>query len=219
MDLVTTTSRTTVTIRMAWIVASLLLVLGSWLIGQGAWIHVKAVTAQWLLQDAWHETLTMQRPVKPWAWADTWPVGRLLVPRLTINQIILADASGESLAFGPGMVGNGKFPNDDLQSLIVSGHRDTHFSFVRDVQLGERITVQTRQGKWRNFVVGTIEVVDSRIDALPIHEERPNLRLITCYPFDALRPGGPLRYVVTARPVALSVASQTVTSASAGGGS
>ena len=219
MDLVTTTSRTTVTIRMAWIVASLLLVLGSWLIGQGAWIHVKAVTAQWLLQDAWHETLTMQRPVKPWPWADTWPVGRLIVPRLTINQIILADTSGESLAFGPGMVGNGKFSNDDLQSLILSGHRDTHFSFVRDVQLGERITVQTLQGNWRSFVVGNIEVVDSRIDALPMNEERPDLRLITCYPFDALLPGGPLRYVVTARPVALSVASQTVASISAGGGS
>lgn len=216
--MVTTTSRTTVTIRMAWIVASLLLVLGSWLMGQGAWIHAKAVAAQWLLQDAWHETLTTQRLVKPWPWADTWPVGRLIVPRLSINQIILADASGESLAFGPGKVGNGNFSDEDSQSLILSGHRDTHFSFVRDVQLGERITVQTRQGKWRSFVVGNIEVVDSRIDALPMNEERPDLRLITCYPFDAVLPGGPLRYVVTARPVALSVASQTVTSVSADGG-
>lgn len=216
--MVTTTSRTTVTIRMAWIVASLLLVLGSWLMGQGAWIHAKAVAAQWLLQDAWHETLTTQRLVKPWPWADTWPVGRLIVPRLSINQIILADASGESLAFGPGKVGNGNFSDEDSQSLILSGHRDTHFSFVRDVQLGERITVQTRQGKWRSFVVGNIEVVDSRIDALPMNEERPDLRLITCYPFDAVLPGGPLRYVVTARPVALSVASQTAASVSAGGG-
>ena len=202
MDLVTTVSRTPVTLRMAWIVASLLLVFGSWLIGQGAWIHVKALAAQWLLQHAWQEMLATQQPVKPWPWADTWPVGRLIVPRLGINQIILADASGQSLAFGPGKVRNGTFSDEDSQGLLLSGHRDTHFSFVRDVQLGDKMTVQTRQGNWRSFVVETLEVVDSRIDTLPTNEGKADLRLITCYPFDAVLPGGPLRYVVTARHVA-----------------
>jgi sortase A len=28
---------------------------------------------------------------------------------------------------------------------------------------------------------------------------QPTLTLITCYPFDAIAPGGPLRYVVRAR--------------------
>ena len=65
MDLGTAAARTTVTIRMVWIVASLLFVLGSWLIGQGLWIHVKAVAAQWLLQNAWHQTLNTQQPIKP----------------------------------------------------------------------------------------------------------------------------------------------------------
>jgi len=198
MDLGTTTSRRTVSIRMVWIVASLLFVLGGWLIGQGVWIHVKALAAQWLLQQAWHKTLATQQPVKPWPWADTWPVGRLIVPRLRINQIILADASGQSLAFGPGKIGNGKISDDDSQGLILSGHRDTHFSFVRDVQLGERITVQTLQGDWRSFVVEDIEVVDSRIDTLQTNQGTADLQLITCYPFDALAPGGPLRYVVRA---------------------
>jgi sortase A len=202
MDLVATISRTPVTIRMVWIVASLLFVLGSWLIGQGAWIHVKALAAQWLLQHAWEETLTTQQPVKPWPWADTWPVGRLIVPRLSINQIILADVSGQSLAFGPGKVGNGKFSDDDSQGLLLSGHRDTHFSFVRDIQLGERITVQTLQGNWRSFVVEHIEVVNSQTDQLLRYPEEASLLLITCYPFDALLPGGPFRYVVKARAVA-----------------
>ena len=219
MDLVTTVSRTPVTLRMAWIVASLLLVFGSWLIGQGAWIHVKALAAQWLLQHAWQETLATQQPVKPWPWADTWPVGRLIVPRLGINQIILADASGQSLAFGPGKVRNGTFSDEDSQGLLLSGHRDTHFSFVRDVQLGERMTVQTRQGNWRSFVVETLEVVDSRFDTLPTNEGKADLRLITCYPFDAVLPGGPLRYVVIARHVVSRVVAQAVASARAAGGS
>ncbi|MDH5428462.1 MAG: class GN sortase [Nitrospirota bacterium] len=218
MALVTTTPRTSVAHFMVWIVASLLFAFGSWLIGQGAWIHIKAVAAQWLLQRAWQETLTTQQPVKPWPWADTWPVGRLLVPRLNINQIILANASGESLAFGPGKVGHGTFLDEDSPSLILSGHRDTHFSFVRDLQLGERLRVQTLQGNWQDFVVETREVVDSRIDTLTRKQEGSLLQLITCYPFESLLPGGPLRYVIIARPVGPQNISQVVTSASTGGG-
>lgn len=198
MDLVATTSRRSVTIRMVWMVTSLLFVLGSWLIGQGAWIHIKAVAAQWLLQNAWDETLTMQQSVKPWPWADTWPAGRLIVQRLDINQIILANASGQSLAFGPGKVGNENFSNDDSQRLILSGHRDTHFSFVQNLQHGDNMEVQTIQGNWRHFVVTNMEVVDSRIETLTTNQRGVNLQLITCYPFDALSPGGPLRYVVQA---------------------
>ena len=216
MDLVTATSRTQVNIRMVWVVVSLLFLLGSWLIGQGLWIHVKAMVAQWLLQSAWHETLITQQPVKPWPWADTWPVGRLRVPRLGIDQIILVNASGQSLAFGPGKVGNGKFSGDDAQGLILSGHRDTHLSFVRDIQHGDIMTVQTIQGDWHRFVVEEITVVDSRIEQL---QGRVDLRLITCYPFDALIPGGPLRYVVTARPLASRLIFHTADSARAGGGS
>ncbi len=199
MDLVTTPPRTRVRHHMVWIVASLLFGLGSWLIGQGAWIHLKAVTAQWLLHQAWQETLTSQQPVKPWAWADTWPVGKLTIPRLGTNQIILADASGQSLAFGPGKVGKGKFSGKDSESLILSGHRDTHFSFVQDLQVGDVLTLQTLQGNWLNFSVENTAVVDSQEVTLTSNHEGGMLQLITCYPFDAVLPGGPLRYVVTAK--------------------
>jgi sortase A len=219
MDLGTATLRTPVTIRMVWIVASLLFVLGSWLIGQGLWIHVKAVAAQWLLQNAWHETLKSQQAVKPWPWADTWPVGRLIVPRLGINQIILADASGRSLAFGPGKVGNRKFSDAKNESLIVSGHRDTHFSFLRDVQRGDAMTLQTVQGDWLKYVVEETAVLDSQTDQLFRYQKEASLLLITCHPFDALLPGGPFRYVVKARAVAPLVIPQTAASAMTGGGS
>jgi sortase A len=41
-------------------------------------------------------------------------------------------------------------------------------------------------------------VLDSRRDRLVIEADRPMLTLLTCYPFDALLPGGPLRYVAIA---------------------
>jgi sortase A len=213
MDLGTTTPGTPVNSRMVWIVASLLFVLGSWLIGQGLWIYLKAAAAQWLLQQAWDETLKTQQPAKPWPWADTWPVGRLTVPRLGINQIILADASGRSLAFGPGKLGNRKFSDAKNESLILSGHRDTHFSFLRDVQPGEIINLQTVQGDWLKYVVEETVVLDSQTDQLFRYPEEASLLLITCYPFDALLPGGPFRYVVKARAVAPLVIPHNATSA------
>ncbi len=42
------------------------------------------------------------------------------------------------------------------------------------------------------------EVIDARQARLAPDDGRPILSLVTCYPFDAIVPGGPLRYVVTA---------------------
>src|SRR4051794_31690320 len=54
--------------------AAVLAVAGLFLVGQGLWIHAKGLLAQVLLERAFTETLVTGRPVKPWSWADTWPV-------------------------------------------------------------------------------------------------------------------------------------------------
>ncbi|WP_204322422.1 hypothetical protein, partial [Streptococcus pneumoniae] len=56
--------------------------LGLVLCGQGAWIHVKAATAQAMLDSAFGRSMREGRPVKPWSWLDTWPVARISLPRL-----------------------------------------------------------------------------------------------------------------------------------------
>ena len=192
-----TTSRTDVTRSMARILAGLLLVLGCLLIGQGLWIPVKAIAAQWLLQQAWTQTLTTQQPARPWPWADTWPVGRLLVPRYGIDQIILADASGRSLAFGPGQF-SGSLQADEPGAIVLSGHRDTHFQFLQHLQENDLIEVEWPTGHRTSYTVQELTVVDSRHICLANHPDSDALILTTCYPFDAILPGGPLRYVVRA---------------------
>ena len=192
-----TTGRTDVTPRMGRMVAGVLLVLGSWLIGQGVWIPVKAAAAQWLLQDAWARTLKTQHPTKPWPWGDTWPVGRLLVPRQGIDQIILADASGRSLAFGPGQL-SGSVQADEPGAIVLSGHRDTHFQFLQYLQKDDLISIEWPTGHRTAYTVQELMVVDSRHTRLANHADSDALILTTCYPFDAIVPGGPLRYVVRA---------------------
>ncbi len=48
------------------------------------------------------------------------------------------------------------------------------------------------------FRVRELAVVDSRSAVIRSEPRAAALVLMTCYPFDALVPGGPLRYVVTA---------------------
>jgi sortase A len=53
------------------VLIALLALSGFGLLGQGAWIHAKALLAQVLLKRTFAETVATGRDVKPWSWADT----------------------------------------------------------------------------------------------------------------------------------------------------
>ena len=116
------------------------------LLGQGAWIHAKAWLAQVLLERAFAETVATGRDVKPWSWADTWPVARIEVKRIGASAIVLAGSSGQALAFGPGHVE--LTPDAGERGVAVySAHRDTHFRFLKDVKKGDEVAVTRRDGE------------------------------------------------------------------------
>lgn len=166
-------------------------------------IYVKAWLAQRLLHRAWAATQAQGvggGPVKPWPWADTWPVGRLSVPDRGVDLIVLADASGRSMAFGPGVVA-GTAPPGARGHTVLGGHRDTQFRFLKDLTLGARVRLEAADGTRRDYAVTETLVVDAHAVEILWDTGDAQLTLVTCYPFDALVPGGPLRYVV--RTVAL----------------
>ncbi len=178
----------------------LLAAAGAWQAGHGAWIYAKAALAQLLLQRAWALTLNGQAEVKPWPWADTWPVARLRVPAHGVDLIVLSGVSGRTLAFGPGHV-PGSAAAGRPGTAIVTGHRDTQFRFLERVRSGDEILVEAPGRPPSRFRVRDTRVVDSRTAVIASGEGAVSLVLLTCYPFDALTPGGPLRYVVTAEAV------------------
>ena len=187
--------------RFLRIAAALALCLALWQLGQGTYIQAKAWLAQVLIKQAWARTLEGEAQAKPWPWADTWPVARVTVPGRDIERFVLAGANGRSIAFGPGHVFGTPLPGAAGNS-VIGAHRDTHFAFLRDLQPGEEIVVQKSVGGTRRYRVAGAEIVDksdTRVLAQRLGESR--LTLITCYPFDALRAGGPLRYVVTAKAI------------------
>lgn len=174
-----------------------LVLLGLWQCGSGAWIYMKAELAQALLQRAWAGTLAGQAQMKPWPWADTWPLARLTVPSKDIDLIVLNGAYGRTLAFGPSHL-ESSAPPGSRGTTILTGHRDTHFRFLERLQPGETIRLQLSSGRWMQFTVRDRQVVDSRSAWIRSDDDERQVVLVTCYPFDAILPGGPLRYVVTA---------------------
>jgi sortase A len=179
-------------------VLSALLLLAALGFGIGAmWIPAKAEFAQFLLQQAWTETLRGEQHVRPWPWADTWPMARLRMEQHGVDLIVLGGASGRTLAFGPGHLDGTPRPGQ-LGNVVLSGHRDTHFRFLEAVQPGEILSLEVPDGGAQTYrVVGRHIVHENDVYVLDDDGDAV-LTLVTCYPFDAVVPGGPLRYVVRA---------------------
>lgn len=160
------------------------------------WLPAKAALAQQLLQRAWAAHLADGGQHRPWPWADSHPVARIRQSRLGIDQIVLAGDSGRVLAFGPGWTEASAAPERGVGNIVISGHRDTHFRWLRDLRPGDFLELQTARG-WRGYRVNAQAVVDARHQRLSPTSPEDHLQLVTCWPFDALAAGGPMRWVVS----------------------
>ena len=165
---------------------------------------MKAGLAQILLVSAWEKTLDSKHPNKPWPWADTRPIARLTVPSHNIDQIVLEGDQGNSLAFGPGL-----HPASDIDLnhenkpglILISGHRDTHFNYLKDVKLGEVIELQTTRTSITRYRVESIQVFNAKQEIIRTPDHHKWLTLVTCYPFESIFSDPSLRYVVMAKDV------------------
>lgn len=177
---------------------------------QAGWITAKAGVAQILLTAAWEQSKAIQRPVKPWPWMDTHPVARLTIVDRNEALIVLEGTSGEAMAFGPSHI---QLPFDQVITsstekapvavspglVAIGGHRDTHLQFLQTMQIGDRVSLETRNGLVRHYSLESTRIVDTDKEDFFIAAGTPGLLLVTCYPFDSLSAGGPLRLVAFAR--------------------
>ena len=134
---------------------------------------------------------------RPWKSFDGTPILRLVIPDLNIDQIVLAETSGQALAFGPAFHQESILPGLG-GTIILSSHRDSHGLYIKDLQKNNVIELQDRSQIWHSFRVEDFSIVDvTNNNMLPYNHEE-TLLLITCYPFDALTSATPLRYIVKA---------------------
>jgi len=181
---------------MRWLVLFVAL-LGLSFFAYGAYIPAKAVLAQYLINDAWNDSLRSGESQKPWKWADMYPVMKLSSEKYKQELIVLSGDKGNSLAFAPGHNLYSYMPNQG-GTTIISAHRDTHFEFLQNVSISDVFELTDRNNNTTRYEVSDIEIIDATKQDIAIHSNQDELKLITCYPFDSLVARGPLRLIVTA---------------------
>jgi len=172
-----------------------LLAVGLWQIAGATTIQAKAWLGQVLMERAWSRSRWEDSPVLPWPGAVSHPIARLSVPGLDVDYLVLDGADTPILAWGPGMeVGlNGH--------RLIAAHRDTHFSFLREISSGQSVQLELANGQVEHWRVSNREIIDSRGLSLNLAASNQQMTWITCWPFDAIDSGGPMRLLVTLKRV------------------
>ena len=112
-----------------------------------------------------------------------------------VSEIVLSGGSGEAMAFGPT-----ELTTRNRRVAVMAGHRDTHFTFIRDLRVGDVVQLERTDGSRADYRVTGFATLDWNRFAIPVHPARKLLALATCYPFGALS-HGPLRRVAWAEMV------------------
>ncbi len=125
-------------------------------------------------------------------------IGEIQVPRLHLKAIVVQGDSHTILRRAVGHIPETALPGNP-GNVALAGHRDTFFRPLRNIKLGDTITLKTPDGDFQYLVESTQIVPASNIQVLSATVV-PTLTLITCFPFDYFGPA-PDRFVVRARGV------------------
>jgi len=129
--------------------------------------------------------------------ADGTPIGRLVIPRIDLDEIVLEGIETEDLNAGPGHLPGSVLPGERGNS-IVSAHRDRHFNHFDALKVGDTVVTESRIGK-TTWVIVSQRVVDKDARAL-FRTSDTTLTLTTCWPIRYVG-SAPSRLIVTAKPV------------------
>ncbi|MDQ3381083.1 MAG: class D sortase [Actinomycetota bacterium] len=111
------------------------------------------------------------------------PIGRLTVPRLNLEIMVVYGTDRETLKKGPGLHPTTGFPGQRFLTY-VAGHRTTYgapFSDIDKLRPGDKITFEVPYGTYRYEVVGHQIVRDDQIEVLK-GRGREELALQACWP-------------------------------------
>lgn len=128
-------------------------------------------------------------------------IGRLEIPQLSISVPVMADFNPNSLLRGVGHIQGTAMPGG-LGTMGLAGHRDTYFRPLRRIEPKMDIRVADESGTYHYQVDSTEVVMPEQVEVLEIRS-RPELTLITCFPFDYIG-AAPKRFIVHAHLLSVS---------------
>jgi sortase A len=130
--------------------------------------------------------------------AGDW-IGRLEIPRIDLSATVLEGSDDATLSRAAGHIEDTALPGT-VGNAGIAAHRDTIFRPVRNLKVGDVITVTTGDGVYDYRVDRTMIVNPEDVYVLD-PTERATLTLVTCYPFTFIG-HAPQRFIVQASLVA-----------------
>jgi sortase A len=122
-------------------------------------------------------------------------VAKLLIPRLDMSLYVVEGTDDRDLKRGPGHLTGSVMPGRD-GNCVIAGHRDTHFSVLKEIRNGDEIILEREGRKFRYRVDGLQVVSPDNTQSLQPTTDAV-LNLITCYPFHYIG-SAPKRFIVHA---------------------
>lgn len=129
-------------------------------------------------------------------------IGIISIPKLEKDLPIISGTEDEQLSRGVGHFAGTKFPGQDGQ-ILLSGHRDTVFQGLGDLNHGDEIVIDVEYGTFTYEIINTfiVDADDRTVIDFTIDEEI--LVLTTCYPFQFVG-NAPQRYIIEAKPIVIN---------------
>jgi sortase A len=125
-------------------------------------------------------------------------LGRIEISRLGISSLVLEGVESATLRRGVGHIPNTAMPetNGKNGNVGLAAHRDTIFRGLKDVRKGDRVTIESMSGTSTYSVDWTRVVKPDDVSVLT-SSDKPELTLVTCYPFYYIG-SAPERFIVRA---------------------
>jgi sortase A len=128
-------------------------------------------------------------------------IGQMQIPALRLTVPMTAGIEASSLLSGVGRVEGSAVPGG-LGTLVLAGHRDTYLRPLEHVANGMDIVVRDQTGAYHYSVDNWEVVLPEQVESIAMRD-RPELALVTCFPFHYVGPA-PKRFVVHAHLVSLA---------------
>jgi sortase A len=142
-------------------------------------------------QPAVNASRTRTDGLRPGEW-----VAKLDAPSVKLSATVLEGSDDGTLARAAGHIEDTALPGDS-GNVGIAAHRDTIFRPIRNLRIGDPLTVSTADRVFEYRITSTLIVRPEDVYVLD-PTERPTLTLVTCYPFTFIG-HAPKRFIVKAQ--------------------
>lgn len=124
--------------------------------------------------------------------------GMLTIPSLDAELAIYDGTHEDELSQGVGHYDGTAYPLEEDQ-IVLSGHRDTVFRRMGELEIGDIMTLNLEYGDF-DYEVVDMYIVDADDRTVIVPHDEEILTVTTCYPFSFVG-SAPDRYIIDAIPV------------------